>query len=337
MSITSLHRPAFSERVSASLRVVGLIPILLVLLVAGMVLIEPRFYALPNVFNILRNTSFLAIMACGQMLVIIVGGMDLSVGAMAALASVIAAKVMAGAGQTLAVDSSVAILLGISVSLVSAAAVGLFNGLCSTLLRVPSLIVTLGTLSIVSGITLIMTSGTSVYGMPQSFISGFGRAFWWGLPAPAYVAAGLIGAVWLMQRKTVLGTYLYAIGGNPWAAAVSGISATTYLVLAFVFCAMLASVTGLLITAQMGSGQANLGGDRLMLLSIAAAVIGGTSLLGGIGRAEMVGLSALFLSTLTNALNLLRVDSKKELVVLGLVVVAAVAIDSVGRGKAAVE
>jgi ribose transport system permease protein len=118
---------------------------------------------------------------------------------------------------------------------------------------------------------------------------------------------------------------------------VSGISATTYLVLAFVFCAMLASVTGLLITAQMGSGQANLGGDRLMLLSIAAAVIGGTSLLGGIGRAEMVGLSALFLSTLTNALNLLRIDSKKELVVLGLVVVAAVAIDSVGRGKAAVE
>jgi ribose transport system permease protein len=99
-------------------------------------------------------------MACGQMLVIIVGGMDLSVGAMAALASVTAAKVMAGAGQTLAVDSSVAILLGISVSLVSAAAVGLFNGLCSTLLRVPSLIVTLGTLSIVSGITLIMTSGT---------------------------------------------------------------------------------------------------------------------------------------------------------------------------------
>jgi ribose transport system permease protein len=108
-------------------------------------------------------------------------------------------------------------------------------------------------------------------------------------------------------------------------------------VLTFVGCGLLASVTGLLITAQMGSGQSNLGGDRLMLLSIAAAVIGGTSLRGGLGRADMVGLSALFLSTLTNALNLLRINSKKELVVLGIVLVAAVAVDAFGRGKAAVQ
>jgi len=298
---------------------------------------EPRFYGLPNLFNILRNTSFLAIMACGQMLVMIVGGMDLSVGVTAALASVVAAKVMASATEAYGFDPGAAMLLGILVSLGSAAAVGLLNGLCSVLLRVPSLIVTLGTLSIVSGITLMMTSGMPVYGLPQGFITDFGRALWWGVPAPAYVAVAVVAAVWLVQRKTVLGTYIYAIGGNPLAAIVSGISATFYVVLTFVLCALLASVTGLLITAQMGSGQTNLGGDRLMLLSIAAAVIGGTSLRGGIGRAEIVGLSALFLSTLTNALNLLRINSKKELVVLGVVVVAAVAIDSLGRGKAAVE
>ena len=298
---------------------------------------EPRFYGLPNLFNILRNTSFLAIMACGQMLVMIVGGMDLSVGVTAALASVVAAKVMASATEAYGFHAGAAMLLGILVSLGSAAAVGLLNGLCSVLLRVPSLIVTLGTLSIVSGITLMMTSGMPVYGLPQGFITDFGRALWWGVPAPAYVAVAVVAAVWLVQRKTVLGTYIYAIGGNPLAAIVSGISATFYVVLTFVLCALLASVTGLLITAQMGSGQTNLGGDRLMLLSIAAAVIGGTSLRGGIGRAEIVGLSALFLSTLTNALNLLRINSKKELVVLGVVVVAAVAIDSLGRGKAAVE
>ena len=307
------------------------------LIVIGMTLVEPRFYHLSNLFNILRNTSFLAIMACGQMLVIVVGGMDLSVGATAALASVVAAKVMAGATAALGVDAGVAVALGIFISLVSAGAIGLMNGLCSALLRVPSLIVTLGTLSIVSGITLIMTSGIPVYGLPQGFITGFGRALWWGLPAPAYVAVAMVGAVWLVQRKTVLGTHMYAIGGNPLAALVSGIPATFYVVLTFVLCALLASVTGLLITAQMGSGQTNLGGERLMLLSIAAAVIGGTSLRGGIGRAEIVCLSALFLSTLTNALNLLRINSKKELVVLGLVVVVAVAIDSLGRGKAAIE
>jgi len=337
MSALPLSDAAPARRIAVNIGVVGLIPVLLVLLVVGMVFAEPRFYGLPNLFNILRNTSFLVIMACGQMLVMVIGGMDLSVGAVAALASVIAAKVMAAATTSMGADPALAMTLGILASLGCAAAVGLFNGLCSTLLRVPSLIVTLGTLSIVSGIILMMTSGISVYGMPQAFITGFGRAFWWGLPAPIYIAAAVVAAVSVMQHKTVLGIHLYAIGGNPQAAIVSGIPATVYQVLAFVLCALLASVTGLLLTAQMGSGQSNIGGDRLMLLSIAAAVIGGTSLRGGIGRAEIVALSTLFLSTLTNALNLLRINSKKELVVLGFVLVAAVAIDSLGRGKAAVE
>jgi ribose transport system permease protein len=337
MSTTSLERPAFIERVTSSLGVIGLIPLLLVLIVFGMALAEPRFYGWPNVFNILRNTSFLAIMACGQMLVMIVGGMDLSVGATAALTSVVAAKVMSGATENYGLDPRAAIALGIIAGIGSAAGVGVLNGLCSALMRVPALIVTLGTLSIASGITFMMTSGIPVYGLPLPFVTDFGRALWWGVPAPAYVALAVVATVWLIQRKTVLGTYIYAIGGNSHAAMVSGIPATLYVILTFVFCAVLAGVTGLLITAQMGSGQTNLGGDRLMLLSIAAAVIGGTSLRGGIGRAEIVGLSALFLSTLTNALNLLRINSKKELVVLGIVVVAAVAIDSLGRGKAAVE
>jgi ribose transport system permease protein len=337
MSVISTNREALLARVSTRLSVVGFIPFLLILIIVGMTLIEPRFYSLPNLFNILRNTSFLAIIACGQMLVMIVGGMDLSVGATAALASVVAAKVMASATEFYGVDPGVAILVGVLTRLGAAAAVGLLNGLCSALLRVPSLIVTLGTLSIISGITLMMTSGIPVYGLPQGFIINFGRASWWGLPAPVYVAVAVVAVVWLLQRTTLLGTYIYAIGGNPMAAMVSGVSPTFYVVLMFVFCAILAGATGLLITAQMGSGQTNLGGDRLMLLSIAAAVIGGTSLRGGIGRAEAVGLSAMFLSTLTNALNLLRINSKKELVVLGLVVVAAVAIDALGRGKAAVE
>jgi ribose transport system permease protein len=337
MSIVPLQGRSGIEGLSTRLGVMGLIPVLLALILIVMTIAEPRFYGLPNLFNILRNTSFLAIMSCGQMLVMIIGGMDLSVGATAALASVIAAKVMADAGGPGGLSPILAIALGIFVSLGCGATVGLVNGLCSTLLRVPSLIVTLGTLSIVSGITLMMTSGIPIYGIPQDFIAGFGRAFWWGIPAPAYIAAGVVGAIWLVQRKTILGTYIYAIGGNPQAATVSGIPTIAYQVLTFVLCAVLASITGLLITAQMGSGQTNLGGDRLMLLSIATAVIGGTSLRGGIGRAEIVGLSALFLSTVTNALNLLRINSKKELVVLGFVLVAAVAIDSFGRGKAAVE
>jgi len=320
-----------------SLGAVGLIPLLLAAIVVVMVLVEPRFYGAPNLFNILRNASFLAILACGQMLVVIVGGLDLSVGAVCALVSVVTAKVMSALAPEMGDATALVILAGVAAGLACGAAVGILNGLCTTLLRVPALIVTLGTLSIVGGIALILTSGIPVYGMPTEFIAGFGRAYWFGLPAPVYVAAAVVGLFWMVQRKMVLGRYLYAIGGNRQAAAASGISASAYLVLAYVLCSACAAVTGLLLTAQIGSGQANLGGDRLMLLSIAAAVIGGASLRGGVGRAEMVALSALFLSTLTNALNLLRIDSKKELVILGLVLVAAVAIDAAGRGRRAVE
>jgi ribose transport system permease protein len=132
MTVLSVPRPSAVERVAARLGVVGLIPLLLVLLVLGMVLVEPRFYGVANLFNILRNTSFLAVMACGQMLVMIVGGMDLSVGATAALASVIAAKVMAAAPEA-GVHPAIAIALGLIISLACGAAVGLVNGLCSAL------------------------------------------------------------------------------------------------------------------------------------------------------------------------------------------------------------
>jgi ribose transport system permease protein len=336
MSVTSVSAPPSWNAIIKRFGVVGVIPVLLILILAGMTIIEPRFYNGLNLFNILRNTSFLAIIASGQMMVMIVGGMDLSVGATAALASVVAAKVMFNTAGSL--GETEAILCGAFASLLCGAVIGLFNGLCSTLLRVPSLIVTLGTLSVVSGITLILTSGIPVYGMPQSFIKEFGRAFWWGVPALAYVAAAVVLVVFILQRRTVLGTHIYAVGGNLTAATVSGIPARTYVVLSFVGCAMLASVTGLLITAQMGSGQTNLGGDRLVLLSIAAAVIGGTSLRGGVGRIEMVAFSALFLSTLTNALNLLRIDSKKELVVLGFLMLAAIAADTATRrGKDSIE
>ena len=195
MSITSVNRAALMDRLSARLGVVGLIPFLLVLVVIGMTLVEPRFYGLPNLFNILRNTSFLAIMACGQMLVMIVGGMDLSVGATAALASVVAAKVMASATEAYGFDPGVAMVLGILISLGSAAAVGLLNGLCSALLRVPSLIVTLGTLSIVSGITLMMTSGMPVYGLPQGLHHRFRPRFVVG-SAGARLRGGRCGRQW---------------------------------------------------------------------------------------------------------------------------------------------
>jgi ribose transport system permease protein len=193
--------------------------------------------------------------------------------------------------------------------------------------------VTLGTLSIATGVGLLLTNGIPVYGMPDAFVKEFGRALWFGLPTTVYVAQALIFVVWFIQQRTKLGRYIYAIGGNLHAATVSGVPATGYLVLTYVLCSVLASTTGILMTARLGSGQATMGGNVMMLQSIAAAVIAGVSLRGGIGRVEMVALGALFLSILTNAMNLLRIDSKMQLVVLGIILVLAVALDEFGKRR----
>jgi ribose transport system permease protein len=312
---------------------IGLLPILLILLIAALAIFEPRFLGVFNVFNVLRSTSFLAILAAGQMLVLIVGGFDLSVGAVIALASTVTAKVMAALMMTMPDQVWLVILLGVAAGIACGAGIGLVNGLCVAFLRISPFMVTLGTLSIASGIALLLTNGIPVYGMPDEFVKGFGRALWLGLPTTVYVALALIVLVWIIQNHTVLGRYIYAIGGNLQAAMVSGVPTKTYLVLTYSLCGTLAAITGVLLTARLGSGQATLGGNIMMLQSIAAAVIAGVSLRGGIGRVEMVALGALFLSIVTNAMNLVRIDSKIQTIVLGVIVILAVALDEFGRRR----
>ncbi len=304
----------------------GFLPLLLIALVIFMSLVEPRFLNRLNLFNVLRNSSFLMIVSAGQMLVLIVGGFDLSVGAVVALTSVATATTMAYCMQAFPGSIELVIFLGVLAGLAAGAATGLVNGLCVAFLRVSPFMVTLGMLSIVSGIALYYTTGIPVYGMPKEFTKGFGRALVLGLPATVYVALGIVLLVWLIQNWTKLGRYIHAIGGNMHAARVSGVPVNFYLIVAYVLCSLLAAVTGILLTARVGSGQATMG-TTLMLESIAAAVIGGVSLRGGVGRVEMVALSALFLAIITNGMNLIRIDSKIQTVVLGVVLIVAVAIE----------
>lgn len=305
---------------------VGLLPVLLIVLVAVIALIEPRFLRPSNIFNVLRNASFLAIVSAGQMLVLIVGGFDLSVGAVVALTSIVTATAMAALMQVMPEAVTLVIFLGVGAGILAGAGVGLVNGLCVAFLRVSPFMVTLGMLSIASGIALYYTTGIPVYGMPREFTKEFGRASILGLPAAIFIALALIAAVYFIQRRTKLGRYIYAIGGNLQAARVSGVPVNFYLISAYVLCSALAAVTGVLLTARIGSGQATMG-STLMLESIAAAVIGGVSLRGGIGRVEMVALSALFLSVISNGMNLVRIDSKIQTLVLGVVLILAVAFE----------
>ena len=305
---------------------VGLLPVLVVVLIGVIALVEPKFLRPSNIFNVLRNASFLAIVSAGQMLVLIVGGFDLSVGAVVALTSITTALSMAALMQIMQEAVYLVIFLGVGAGLLAGAAVGLVNGLCVAFLRVSPFMVTLGMLSIASGIALYYTTGIPVYGMPREFTKEFGRLFILGLPAAIFIALAIIAAVWFIQRRTKFGRYVYAIGGNMQAARVSGVPVNFYLVSAYVLCSVLAAVTGVLLTARIGSGQATMG-STLMLESIAAAVIGGVSLRGGIGRVEMVALSALFLSIISNGMNLVRIDSKIQTLVLGVVLILAVAFE----------
>jgi ribose transport system permease protein len=330
-SITATPQRAIGLRSIAAR--IGFLPALLVLLVVGMSAVDPLFYGVVNVLNILRNASLLAIVACGQALVIIAGGFDLSVGAVVALASVVTAKAMAAAATAFPGSNALIIASGIAAGLGCGVVVGLVNGVCVARLKVSGFVVTLGTMSATAGVGLMITNGIPVYGMPEIFVKGFGRAQLLGLPTAVHVALIAILVMMFVQRRTLFGRYVYAIGGNVDAAVVSGVTIERHIVGTYVVSSVLAALTGILLTAQVGSGQASFGGDRMMLQSIAAAVIGGVSLRGGAGRIEVVAISALFLTILANALNLLHVDSRLQPVFLGVIMVAAVALDELSRRR----
>ena len=305
---------------------IGLLPILLVLLFIFFGLYEPKFWRGANLINVLRNSSYLMIISAGQMMVLIIGGFDLSVGAVVALTSVAAGLVMADLYSAWPDAASLAIVIGLVVGLAVGSAIGVINGVTVAFLRVSPFMVTLGTMSIAFGVALYVTRGVPVYGLPDEFTREFGRLRWFSVPVVIYLTAGVIALLWWVMNWTRLGRYVYAIGGNLQAARVSGIPTIAYIVITYTMCSFLAAVTGILLTARVGSGEATLG-TTLMLESIAAAVIGGVSLRGGVGRVEFVALGALFLALVTNGMNLLRVDSKIQTIVIGAVLIVAVGLD----------
>ncbi|GAD21703.1 ribose/xylose/arabinose/galactoside ABC-type transport systems, permease components [Acidovorax sp. MR-S7] len=305
---------------------------MLLVLVLALYATEPRFASRLNILNIERNASFLLIVAAGQMMVMIVGGYDLSVGAAIALASVVSSTVMTRLFEAYPDQVALSIAAGCVVALLSAAAIGAVNGACVALLGMPPFMVTLGTLSIASGAAFYITHGMPVYGMPTAFTEDFGRAVWIGVPAVTVIAMVIVAGLVVVQRRTALGRHLYAIGGNVQAARQSGLSVKTGLFSTYVVCSLLAGITGLLLTARIGSGQANLGSD-LMLQSIGAAVLGGASLRGGIGRVERLVLSSLLLTLIANGMNLIRMESKIQTIVLGVLLIAFVALGSLRKGS----
>ncbi len=304
----------------------GVLPLLLAIAVVVFALMSDRFLAASNLFSVARQATYLTMVAMGQMLALLTGGFDLSVGTILAVTSVTGAMAMSAA---YAADPN-AVVLAIAVGMIAGVAagslIGVANGIGVAVFGVSPFMMTLGMASIGFGIALYLTGGVPVYGMPGEFGSTFGFGYWFGVPAPIYVTLALVLVMYVVLNWTRMGRYFYAIGGNLKASALSGISTRLYLFMAYALCGALTAISGIMLTARLETGEANIGRD-MPLESIAACVIGGVSLRGGTGRLGNVVLGAIFISLVQNGMNLARIESYLQIVVIGIVLIVAVVAD----------
>jgi len=305
---------------------VGPLPILILVAIAIFAWGNPRFLSEANIVNISQQGVYLLIVALAQMLVLVAGGFDLSVGANMALTSIVSALVMVA---VLAVAPETP-WLAVGAGFLATLGVGVFAGACNAfgvgVLRVNPFIVTLATTSIFQGVTLIVSQGMQVGGLPQPFVYVLGSGFVGDVPMVALVTLPIVVATYVAMSWTRFGRNLYATGSNPRAALIAGISVKTTLAITYLACALLTSVAGFLLTARVSSGEPLLGGE-FPLRSITAAVIGGCSLRGGKGTVGGVVLGVLFVTILANGMDLLRLGSNVQMVILGIVLICAVVLD----------
>lgn len=288
----------------------------------------PDFLKLSNLLGVANQTSIYALIAIGMTLVIITGGIDLSVGSVLALAAVITALGLrdwgGGAGASHALVG-----LAIGVALAVCAAIGCFHGLLITLGKVPPFVVTLGTMLTARGLARWLSEGRSIPELPASFLwLGGGKTL--GIPHPIFLmAAAYLAAHWLMSR-TVFGRYVYALGGNPEAARLSGVPTRLVLTIVYTLCGLLAGLGGIVLASQLGAGDPKFG-NMYELEVIAAVVVGGTSLRGGQGRIFGTLIGAFIIAVIGNGMNLLGLDPDLQLIVLGGVLTLAVLLDAATR------
>lgn len=285
-------------------------------------LLSPSFLTTGNLLNILQQSSINACVALGMTLVIIAGGIDLSVGPVAAIAAVAAAVLMV-AGAPIAVAILVALACG--------ALAGTLNGLLVAHGGLQPFIVTLGTLSLYRAVALIYTGGSPVFGIPPSFRALFNTSLL-GIPNPVLIVAVLALLVWVVLNKTPLGEYFLAVGGNEEASRIAGVPVAATKIASYAISGSLAAMAGLILVGRLGAADPTLG-NLWELDAIAAAAIGGASLMGGKGSIVGTLLGAIILGSLRNGLTLLNVQAFYQLLATGLIILVAMLIDRATKGR----
>ncbi|MBF0784029.1 ribose ABC transporter permease [Muribacter muris] len=299
--------------------------IALILLIAVVSSLNPNFFSLDNLLNILRQTSVNAIIAIGMTFVILVAGIDLSVGSVLALTGAVAATL---------IGFDLPVWLVVPLVLCFGAAIGAINGVLVAFGKVQAFMATLITMLLLRGITMIYMGGRPIstgFSDTADRFAEIGSGVWLGVPVPVWLMFILFALGGFILSQTRIGRYIYALGGNEAATALSGINIHRVKLFVFAVSGMLAALAGLIVTSRLGSAQPT-AGTGYELDAIAAVVVGGTSLMGGKGRIFGTLIGALIIGFLSNALNLLDIDSYYQLVAKALVILAAVILDNyIGR------
>jgi len=290
--------------------------LMLVALVVVFSVLSPHFLSQGNITNVLIQSSTNAIIAAGMTFVILSGNIDLSVGSVLALSSVLGATFIADGGS---------IVIGVGIMLLGGIIAGGINGFTVSYLGFPAFIVTLATMWLFRGLAYVFTNGQAVTGLPKDFrILATGEIA--GIPFIVLVMIAVYAICYFLLSRTTFGRQVYAVGDNKEAARLSGVNVKRVVAAVFVICGLLAALGGVVLSSRLFSGQP-IAGITFELSAIAAVVIGGTSLSGGKGGILGTLVGAIFIATLINGLVILNVSSFWQQVIMGLVVLAAVGID----------
>lgn len=305
------------EQRALTLRLVVLCLLALLLTVASNAFLTPG-----NLLNVLRQASLMFLLASGLTLVILCGGLDLSIGANVALSACLAGTVMKGTGS---------VMLGCAAAAGCGLVIGLLNGLMVTALRIPPFIATYGMLWILHGVTYWFMNGETIHG----FVPGFralGSGYFGGIPLPVYLMLSVLLAGTVLMQYTTWGQEVYATGANTESAALSGVPVFARRLTVYALSGLMAGMASLVFLARLNSAEGDMG-ESLTLQAIAAVLIGGTSLFGGTGTLVGTLIGGLILTVVLNGMNLLGVSANWQPLITGVIVILSVLSDAVARKR----
>lgn len=284
----------------------------------GLSFLGTNFFRYANLMNVLQQASLLGLLVIGMTVVMVVGGIDLSLPANTAFCAVAGALYMKSTGDWVL---AVPIMMGCGVL------IGAANGFAVAKLKMIPFVVTLAMMTMVSGTTVWITQSLSISQLPNSFVDLFAARPFFRIPLTVLVVAVLAGVLTVLMRASIPGRWAYAVGINEKAARVARVPVQRVVMASYVFAGLMSGLTAILLTARLGSASANMGNDGVVLDIVSACVLGGVSIYGGVGRLPGALLGALLITILSNAMNLVGVSFYLSLVIKGLVIIAFVAAD----------